>query len=149
MTITKTSRFEKDLKQVQDHYLDYPYPLRNPDDDKKRIIRTHEGFLSNINHHIYNGKQDFKKGYRVLVAGGGTGDSAVWLAKQLMEYPKSEVVYIDFSKKSMDIAKKRAANHGITNITWIEDSILNIPRLKLGKFDYFNWSLRQNSKFLI
>jgi len=35
MTITKTSRFEKDLKQVQDHYLDYPYPLRNPDDDKK------------------------------------------------------------------------------------------------------------------
>ncbi|MEA0970585.1 Cass I SAM-dependent methyltransferase [Candidatus Megaera venefica] len=138
MTITKTPRFEKDLKQVQDHYLDYPYPLRNPDDDKKRIIRTNEGFLSNINHHIYNGKQDFKKGYRVLVAGGGTGDSTVWLAKQLMEYPKSEVVYIDFSKKSMDIAKKRAANHGITNITWIEDSILNIPRLKLGKFDYFN-----------
>jgi len=31
----------------------------------------------------------------------------------------------------MDIAQKRAANHGITNITWIEDSILNIPDLKL------------------
>lgn len=75
-----------------------------------------------------------------MIAGGGTGDAAVWLAKQLMEYPKSEVVYIDFSKNSMDIAKKRADNHGITNITWIEDSILNIPDLKLGKFDHFNCS---------
>ncbi len=140
MTKTKLSKFKKDLKQVQDHYLDYPYPLRDPDDDKKRIIRTNEGFLSNINHHLYNGKQNFKEGFRVLIAGGGTGDSAVWIAKQLMDYPKSEVVYIDFSKNSMDIAKKRAANHGITNIKWIEDSILNIPNLKLGKFDYFNCS---------
>jgi len=140
MTKTKDSKFKKDLKQVQDHYLDYPYPLRDPDDDKKYILRIQGGFLNEINHYIYQGKQDFKKGYRVLIAGGGTGDSAVWLAKQLMEYPKSEIVYIDFSKNSMDIAKKRAANHGITNITWIEDSILNIPDLKLGKFDYFNCS---------
>ncbi len=140
MAKTKISKFKKDLKQVQDHYLDYPYPMRNPDDDKKTIIRIQGDFLSEINHHLYNGKQSFREGYRVLIAGGGTGDAAVWIGKQLMEYPKSEVVYIDFSKTSMDIAQKRAANHGITNITWIEDSILNIPDLKLGKFDFFNCS---------
>ena len=27
----------KDLKQVQDHYLDYPYPHRNPEDEKTRL----------------------------------------------------------------------------------------------------------------
>ncbi len=138
--MTKDSKFKKDLKQVQEQYLDYPYPLRDPEDDKKRIIATFEGYLSNINHYLYSGKQNFKKGFRVLVAGGGTGDSTIWLAKQLMDYPKSEIVYIDFSKTSMDIAKKRAENHGINNITWIEDSILNIPSLNLGKFDYFNCS---------
>jgi hypothetical protein len=36
----------------------------------------------------------------------------------------------------MAIAQKRAEYRGLTNITWIHDSILNIPALKLGKFDY-------------
>ena len=32
---TKTSKFKKDLKKVQDHYLDYPYPMRDPEDEKR------------------------------------------------------------------------------------------------------------------
>lgn len=132
-----TNKFNKDLKNVQDQYLDYPYPMRNPDDDKKRIMRMQGDFLAEINHVIYKGKKDFN-GFRVLVAGGGTGDSAVWLAAQLMEYKDTEVVYLDFSKASMNIAQKRAKHQGITNITWIEDSILNIPSLNLGKFDFVN-----------
>lgn len=130
-------KFNKDLKKVQDHYLDYPYPMRNPDDDKTRLMRMQGDFLGDISHTIYKGKKDFN-GFRVLVAGGGTGDSTVWLAAQLMDYKDTEVVYLDFSKASMDIAQKRAAHHGITNITWIEDSILNIPDLNLGKFDFIN-----------
>ena len=96
MTKTKISKFKNDLKQVQDHYLDYPYPMCDPEDDKKNIMRIEGDFLSEINHHLYSGKQNFRKGYRVLIAGGGTGDAAVWIGKQLMNYPKSEVVYIDF-----------------------------------------------------
>ena len=130
-------KFKKDLKKVQDQYLDYPYPMRDPEDDKKRIMRMQGDFLSEINHAIYKGKKDFN-GFRVLIAGGGTGDSAVWLAAQLMEYKNTEVVYLDFSKASMDIAKKRAAHQGVTNMTWVEDSILNIPDMKLGEFDYVN-----------
>lgn len=132
----KNEKFVKDLKYVQDQYLDYPYPYRNPEDDKVRMLRTQGDFLEEISHNLYKGRQDFKNGFRALVAGGGTGDTTVWLGKQLMEYPNTELVYLDFSKSSMAIAKKRAEYQGVTNITWVEDSILNIPDLNLGKFDF-------------
>ena len=134
----KDDRFKNDLKNVQDHYLDYPYPARDPEDDKKRLMRMQGDFFGEISHNLYKGKQDFKKGFRVLVAGGGTGDSTVWLAKQLMDCPDAEVVYVDFSKNSMEIAQKRAEYQKVTNITWIEDSLLNISKLGLGKFDFVN-----------
>ena len=57
-----------------------------------------------------------------------------------MDYIKSKIAYVDFSKTSIDFVKKIVEHHGINNITWIKDSILNIPSLKLGKFDYFNCS---------
>jgi ubiquinone/menaquinone biosynthesis C-methylase UbiE len=123
------------LKEVQDHYLDYPYPLRNPEDDKTRLLKVYGDYLGEINHWLFEGKKDFKKGARVLIAGGGTGDSTVYLAEQLKD-TDAEVVYLDFSKNSMAIAQKRAEYRGLKNITWIHDSILNIPKLKLGKFDY-------------
>ena len=125
----------KGLKEVQEHYLDYPYPLRNPEDDKTRILKIYGDYLGEINHWLFEGKKDFKKGFRVLIAGGGTGDSTVYLAEQLKD-TDAEVIYLDFSKNSMAIAQKRAEYRGLTNITWIHDSILNIPALKLGKFDY-------------
>ncbi|RTK92912.1 MAG: class I SAM-dependent methyltransferase [Rickettsiales bacterium] len=126
----------KDLKQVQDHYLDYPYPMRNPEDDKVRLLKVYGDYLGEINHWLFEGKKDFTKKFRVLIAGGGTGDSTVYLAEQLKD-TDAEVVYLDFSKNSMDIAQKRAEYRGVKDkITWINDSIFNIPKLKLGKFDY-------------
>ncbi|GAB4162667.1 MAG: class I SAM-dependent methyltransferase [Rickettsiaceae bacterium] len=126
----------KDLKQVQDHYLDYPYPFRDPEEDKNRLLKVYGDYLGEINHWLFQGKEDFKKGFRILVAGGGTGDSTVYLAEQLKD-TDAEVVYLDFSKSSMAIAQKRAEYRGVLDkITWINDSIFNIPKLKLGKFDY-------------
>ena len=129
----------KDLKQVQDHYLDYPYPHRNPEDDKTRLLKIYGDYLGEINHWLFEGKEDFKKGFRVLIAGGGTGDSTVYLAEQLKD-TDAEVIYLDFSKNSMKIAQERAKNRSLENITWINDSILNIPGLKIGKFDYIQCS---------
>lgn len=129
----------KDLKQVKDHYLDYPYPYRNPEDDKKRLLRMYGDFLGEINHWLFSGKEDFKKGFRILVAGGGTGDSTVYLAEQLKD-TDAEIVYLDFSKNSMKLAQERAKNRGLKNIKWINDSIFNLPDLKLGKFDYIQCS---------
>jgi 2-polyprenyl-3-methyl-5-hydroxy-6-metoxy-1,4-benzoquinol methylase len=130
---------DKDIKSVVDHYLDYPYPLRNPEDEKKRLLQIHGEHLNELNHWLFKGKQTFNDGFRVLVAGGGTGDSSTYMGEQLKN-KNAEVVYLDFSKNSMEIAKKRAENRGLNNITFINDSIFNIPDLNLGKFDYINCS---------
>ncbi|PCJ24536.1 MAG: methyltransferase [Rickettsiales bacterium] len=140
MTKSKTKKKpakSKDLKHVQDHYLDYPYPERNPEEEKTRLMKVYGDYLGEINHWLFEGKEDFKKGFRVLIAGGGTGDSTVYLAEQLKD-TDADVVYLDFSKNSMKIAQERAKNRGLTNIKWVNDSILNLPELGLGKFDYIN-----------
>lgn len=131
---------DKDIKEVVDHYLDYPYPMRNPEDEKTRLLQIHGENLNELNHWLFQGKQTFDKGFRVLIAGGGTGDSSTYMAEQLRDKKGAEVVYLDFSKKSMEIAKKRAQYRGLKNITFINDSIFNIPTLDLGKFDYINCS---------
>ena len=71
------------------------------------------------------------------MAGGGTGDSTIYLAEQLRGFP-AEVVYLDFSRASLAVARARAERRGLTNIHWVEDSVLNLPRLGLGPFDYIS-----------
>ncbi|WP_394355825.1 class I SAM-dependent methyltransferase [Candidatus Trichorickettsia mobilis] len=129
----------KDLLAVQEQYQEYPYPLRYPEDENKRLISTIGDCLAVLNHYLYRGREDFKSGFRVLVAGGGTGDSLIFLGEQLKD-AGAEITYLDFSFASMEIAQKRAAVRGLKNITWIHDSILNIPKLNLGKFDFINCS---------
>jgi len=138
MTKKKPAK-SKDLKQVQEHYLDYPYPHRDPEDDKTRLLKIYGDYLGEISHWLFDGKEDFKKGFRILIAGGGTGDSTVYLAEQLKD-TDAEITYLDFSKNSMKLAQERAKNRGLKNIKWVNDSILNLPDLKLGKFDYIQCS---------
>jgi SAM-dependent methyltransferase len=73
----------------------------------------------------------------VLVAGGGTGDTTIFLAEQLRD-TDAEIVHLDFSGASIAIARKRADIRGLGNIRWIHDSLLNLPALDVGKFDYIN-----------
>ena len=40
----------------------------------------------------------------------------------------------------MDIAKQRASIRGLNNITWMHTSLLDLPSLDIGKFDYINCS---------
>ena len=57
------------LQEVRKQYESYPYPLRDPEDERKRLLTTEDSFLEKINHYCYGGKQDFHN-FRVLVAGG-------------------------------------------------------------------------------
>lgn len=125
------------LHEVRNQYENYPYPLRNPEDEKKRLLSTEDSFLERINHYCYSGKQNFNN-FRALVAGGGTGSAAIFLAEQLRNRENSHVVYLDISRESMKIARQRAEIRGLTNITWVHGSILNLPELDLGAFDYIN-----------
>jgi len=127
------------LEEVRAHYENFPYPPTDPEDERKRLRTTvHEAF-DRLNHYCYGGKRDFSKPFRALIAGGGTGEAVVHLAEQMRGY-SPEIIYLDMSRASMEVAKKRMEIRGLDNVTWIHESLLNIPKLGLGQFDYINCS---------
>ncbi|MDP1614448.1 MAG: class I SAM-dependent methyltransferase [Methylococcales bacterium] len=124
---------------VQQHYQNYPYPLRDPDQEKSRLFVLAGSSLSELNHWLFRGEENFNHSFRVLIAGGGTGDATTFLALQLLG-KQAEVVYLDFSSASLEIAKQRAESRGLKNIRWVVGDLLQLPHLNLGKFDYIDCS---------
>lgn len=129
----------KMISSVKQQYEALPYPPRNPEDEKNRLLRTVGDSLSELNHCCFKGQRNFNQDFRCLVAGGGTGDSVINLAEQLRE-TSAEIVYLDMSAASRSIAEQRAAVRGLNNITWLTESLLSIPDLGIGQFDYINCS---------
>lgn len=126
----------KYLDNVRTQYEQYPYPPRNPEDEQQRLIEIAIDQLSIINFYCFKGKQSFEN-VNILVAGGGTGDSTIFLAEQLRD-KNSKVVYVDISKHSMAIAQQRAQKRKLTNIQWVHGSILSLSEYNLGLFDYIS-----------
>ena len=126
------------LEEVKNQYENYPYPYRNPEDEKNGLIRSIGCDINEIKNNCFNGKLDLDN-FSALVAGGGTGDATIHLAEQLKD-TKARVVHLDISETSMNIAKERAKIRGLNNITWILDSILNLPTMDISKFDFINCS---------
>ncbi len=127
------------LPEVRNQYEALPYPAVNPEDERKRLTQTWLEDLPMINHYCFAGKQSFRKGFRALVAGGGTGDPTIYLAEQLKN-TDAQIVHLDISEASNTIARERARIRGLTNIRWVHDSLLNLPALELGQFDYISCS---------
>lgn len=124
---------------VRAQYESFPYPFRDPANE---LTNLHCSLLESfdlLNHYAFGGRKDFSKGFRALVAGGGTGDAALFLAEQLYG-TDGEVVYLDLSSASMDVAQERAKVRGLTNIRWVQGSLLDVANLGLGRFDYINSS---------
>ncbi len=127
------------LAEVRRQYEALPYPPCNPEDDRTRMVLTWLEDLPMINHYCFAGKQSFQNNFRALVAGGGTGDATIFLAEQL-KTSNAEVVHLDMSQASIKLAQRRAEIRGLSNITWVHASLLDLPTLGLGKFDYINCS---------
>jgi len=125
-------------KDVREQYEAFPYPPRNPADEKVRLENSWHDFLELINFYCFRGRNTFSQEIRVLVAGGGTGDQTIFLAEQLRHNRRAEVVHLDISEKCNEIARRRAEVRKLTNITWVHGSVLDLPSLKLGPFDYIN-----------
>ncbi len=133
---------------MQAQYEALPYPPRNPEDEAHRLLVTYTEPIDKIAHYCYAGRPRFDDGFRALVAGGGTGDSLIYLAEQL-RHTRARITYIDLSATSMEIAQARAAVRDLQNIDWLQASLLDLPALhdngKLGLekdigFDYINCS---------
>jgi SAM-dependent methyltransferase len=51
----------------------------------------------------------------------------------------AEIVYLDISEASLDIARQRASARGLeSRVRWIHGSLLDAPRLGIGRFDYIS-----------
>ncbi|WP_296923344.1 methyltransferase [Polaromonas sp.] len=127
------------LPEVRHQYEALPYPPCDPQDDHHRLAQTWLEDLPMINHYCFAGKQSFRQGFRALVAGGGTGDASIFLAEQLRG-TNAQVVHLDMSAASIALAQERARIRSLTNISWVHDSLLNLPGLGLAPFDYINCS---------
>jgi SAM-dependent methyltransferase len=137
MPITEISRT---TNLVRRQYEALPYPHRNPADDEKSLFVTSLDDLGAINFYCYRGRRNVQKGFRCLVAGGGTGDALMYLAHQLRA-TDATITYLDLSEASQQIALARARFSGMAErIIWRQGSLLDLPNMALGEFDYINCS---------
>ncbi len=124
---------------VQRHYETLPYPARDPKDEAKRLIAGSPSHMLEVDHYLFEGKRDWSKPFRVLVAGGGTGDAVIMLAQQLADRKATaEIHYLDMSSAARAVAEARAQARGLTSLIFHTGSLLDLPGMNIGKFDYID-----------
>ncbi len=122
---------------VRAQYEDLPYPPRDPEEERKRLITGTPSHILEIDHYIYAGARDWSAPFRVLVAGGGTGDGLIMLAQQLADRGcPAEIHYLDLSAASREIAEARARIRGLDSIAFHTGSLLDAAQH--GSFDYID-----------
>jgi SAM-dependent methyltransferase len=125
--------------KVRQQYELLPYPARDPREEAQRLIEGSPSHLLELNHYLFAGARDFSRPFRALVAGGGTGDGLIMLAQHLSDAGcPAEIVYLDLSKASRAVAEQRAKVRDLGNITFMTGSLLELPGLGLGPFDYID-----------
>ena len=127
------------LEDVRAQYEALPYPPRDPRDEAIRLITGTPSHVLEINHYLFSGRLNFTRPFRALVAGGGTGDACIMLAQQLADRRcPGEVVYLDLSTASRQICESRAKARGLRNIQFLTGSLLDLPAMNIGQFDYID-----------
>ncbi|MEQ8287805.1 class I SAM-dependent methyltransferase [Thalassospira sp.] len=124
-------------QKVRELYEQFPYPLRDPQQEKDRLLMPPLDTLSRVNHYCFGASRDITADFRALVAGGGTGDSLIWLAEQLREVG-GQVTYLEPSAASTKVARARAEARGLTNITYVNATIDAFAKSSPDGFDYIN-----------
>jgi len=125
------------MNGVQEQYEAYPYPERDPEEERRRLIVGSPSHPHEIDHFIYGGRRDWRKPLRALVAGGGTGDGLIQLAALMDRAGRPcEITYLDLSVAARKVAEARAAIRGLSGIRFITGSLLDAA--DHGPFDYID-----------
>ncbi len=125
------------MSDVAAQYEAYPYPARDPADEKKRLITGSPSHPFEMDHFLFAGRRDWSKPLRALVAGGGTGDGLIQLAQVMTDLGRPyQITYLDLSTAAREIAEDRARVRGLTGITFLTGSLLDAP--DHGPFDYID-----------
>ncbi len=120
-------------------YEAYPYPERDPRDERKRLIVGSPSHLREIDFWVFGATRHASTPLNALIAGGGTGDGTIMLATHLARAGRpGTVTYLDRSAAAMKIARSRAEARGLTNIDFQSGSLLDLPKRGLGPFDYID-----------
>jgi SAM-dependent methyltransferase len=121
--------------ELRAQYEAFPYPARDPADERKRLVTGSPSHLVEVDHYVFGGWRDWSRPFRALIAGGGTGDGAIMLAQQLADARcPAEVVHLDLSESSQGIARARAEVRGLKNIRFARGSLLEVT----GPYDYID-----------
>src|SRR3546814_298666 len=131
--------------RVREQYEAYPYPHRDPKDERRRLVEGSPSDLDEIRHYLHGGRLDLDprtrgRPFRALVAGGGTGDAAVMLAQHLANAgaTDAEVVYLDMSSASRRIAEARAGERRLTGMRFVTGTIEAVGDVAPGPYDYID-----------
>src|SRR5215813_9314589 len=121
------------LDEVRAQYEALPYPPRDPREEALRLITGTPSHILEVNHYLFAGRLNFKRPFRALVAGGGTGDACIMLAQPLPDRRcPGEVVYLDLSSASRQICEGRAKARGLRNVQFLIGSLLDLPNSNIG-----------------
>lgn len=122
---------------VSEQYEAFPYPARDPAEEKSRLVTGSPSNPVEMDHFLWGGQRDWSKRLRVLVAGGGTGDGLIQLAQLMTDARRPyDITYVDLSRASREVAEARAKVRGLKNIRFLTGSLLDAP--DLGQFDYID-----------
>ncbi|MCV2872923.1 class I SAM-dependent methyltransferase [Defluviimonas sp. WL0050] len=125
------------MDMVSEQYEAYPYPERNPADERKRLITGSPSHPLEMDHFLWGGKRDWSRPLRALVAGGGTGDALIQVATVLTAAGRPyEITYLDLSRASRKIAEERAKVRELKSIRFETGSLLDAAGY--GSFDYID-----------
>ncbi|WP_212525810.1 class I SAM-dependent methyltransferase [Actibacterium sp. MT2.3-13A] len=125
------------MSEVQAQYEAYPYPERDPADERRRLITGSPSHPWEIDHFLFAGQRDWTRPLRALIAGGGTGDGLIQLAALLTAAGRPyEITYLDLSTAARAIAEERARVRGLTGIRFETGSLLEAA--DYGTFDYID-----------
>ena len=137
-----------DMGEVVSHYSELPYPPRDPQDEKRRIVMDPNNTPIAISHHLWGGAKRFPAAssdappFRMLMAGGGTGDASTMFGVAFARAGlKFQIVHLDLSQSSIDVAKARVAMHsGVAeHVRFVRGSLLEVGSMDLGgPFDFIN-----------
>jgi SAM-dependent methyltransferase len=104
------------IAAVQEQYEALPYPPRDPEEERKRLLRPSTAHLPLVKHVLWGGRRKLDGDFSVLDAGCGTGDATIFMAEQLRG-TGARLVALDISTASLGIARDRAAVRGLDGIT--------------------------------
>ncbi len=124
---------------LSEQYESYPYPARDPADEASRLIEGSPSHLDELCHYLLGGARPRRRPFRALFAGGGTGDGLVMLAQHCATAGiEAAITYVDLSEAARAIAEARLAARGLPPARFLTGSLLDLPALAPGPYDYID-----------